>query len=98
MASFTFGDPGIAVDNQNSIGGSVLDFANLGVNAFLANQAITNQRGASVQVLPNGQIVATGGGAPIPSSLFGGSNTALGVSVGWLLVIGIVLVVLLFKK
>ena len=46
----------------------LLPWANLGAQTFLADQAITSPRPSTVTMLPNGQIVATGGGAsPLPS-------------------------------
>lgn len=50
---------------------SIFPFAQLGLNGFLSNQALTSSRPSTVTVLPNGQTIVTGGGAasPLTSSL-----------------------------
>jgi hypothetical protein len=50
---------------------TIFPFAQLGTNAFLANQALTSSRPSTVTYLPNGQIAVSGGGAasPLASSL-----------------------------
>lgn len=99
MASFTFGDPGINPNTGPSPFQEFLGVATLGANTFLANQAISSSQPSSVQVLPNGQIVATGGGAAVPASLFSGlSGGTSGISAIWLFVFGALLFVLLLKK
>ncbi|HZU30978.1 MAG TPA: hypothetical protein VFB79_07685 [Candidatus Angelobacter sp.] len=69
---------------------TLLPWATLGSQTFLADQAITSPRASTVTVLPNGQLVATGGGAATPST---GAALALGSIPSW---IWIVLVLVLF--
>jgi hypothetical protein len=61
--------PSSSAGDASSILASLFPFAQLGTNAFLSNQALTSSRPSTVQVLPNGQTIVTGGGAALPSSL-----------------------------
>jgi hypothetical protein len=76
---------------------TIFDFASLGTSTYLANQAITSPRPASITTGPNGLFNAAGGGAG--SALGGlGSNSILGTSAIWLFLIGAVFFILLLKK
>lgn len=85
-------DPGLAPDSGQESFDNFLSVATLGAQTFLANQAITSPRPSSVQVLGNGQIVATGGGASTAGLLSGGSSTL------WLFLFGALLFILLLRR
>jgi hypothetical protein len=70
----------------------LLPWASLGAQTFLADQAITSPRPATVTLQPNGQFAATGGGAlPIAG--------AVGAIPSWIwIVVVLLVVVMLFKR
>lgn len=68
-------------------------FLQLGAQTYIADQAVTSPRPSTVSYLPNGQVVATGGGASVPVS------SALSSTPGWVwIVLIVVLVIVLFQK
>jgi hypothetical protein len=70
----------------------LLPWANLGAQTFLADQAITSPRPATITYLPNGQLAVTGGGA---SPVAG----AIGSVPSWIwIVLVLLVVVMLFKR
>jgi hypothetical protein len=95
-----FGTPSPVPDNSgggpSNPSGSwlsqLLPWANLGAQTFLADQAITSPRPATITLQPNGQFAATGGGAlPIAG--------AVGAIPSWIwIVVVLLVVVMLFKR
>ena len=53
--------------------GFFVDLAQLGTQTFLANQAITAKNASSIQILPNGGVLAAGGGAGLTATTTGAS-------------------------
>lgn len=84
---------------SGSILSQLLPWASLGAQTFLADQAITSPRPSTVTYLPNGQIAATGGGAPAPlfgSSSFGSLSSIPGLV--WVGLIALLLVIFLVHR
>jgi hypothetical protein len=57
---------GGGADNSFDPTQTILGTEQLVANTFLANQAITSPRPATVQLAPNGTVIASGGGANSP--------------------------------
>ena len=95
-----FGDPGIGVSDvgdQSTIG-QIFSFAQLGAQTFLADQAITSPRPATVTYARNGQLMTVGSGnAAAVAAQQGGLLSFLGTSPGLLLIVMLVLVLVLRK-
>jgi hypothetical protein len=70
-----------------------LTLATLGTQTFLANQAITSPRPSTYALNGQGQMIATGGGAPAVSFLSGGGGSFV-----WIIVIVFVLFLFLGRR
>lgn len=73
---------------------ALLPWASLGAQTFLADQAITSPRPATVTYLPNGQIAASGGGAAAPS--FGSTVSSIPTIV-WI-GLAVLVMIMVFRK
>jgi hypothetical protein len=86
---------GSGSDNSFNAGNYLLGTENLIANTFLANQAITSPRPATVQLAPNGTVIASGGGANSP--IAGGSSWGALFSNPLVLVLILLFAFLIFK-
>lgn len=101
MSAFpiTFGDPGISPSSNSGSSDfqNFLSVAQLAGQDLLAYSAINSNRPSTVQLLPNGQLAVSGGGATSPSILNGTSGFLGLPSIVWIFLV-FFLVVLMIRR